>query len=102
MNDYTQSSVTYMILNFYFSPLSQEEEIPELEIDIDELLELSDEGQRTRLEVPVSVHICIWFDPFLDYRVATFAEKNANVRVSLLLFVVFFRSCCKNAGSQRR
>ncbi|MED6280114.1 hypothetical protein CHARACLAT_007583 [Characodon lateralis] len=30
--------------------LSQEEEIPELEIDIDELLELPDEGQRTRLE----------------------------------------------------
>uniref|UniRef100_A0A3Q0SFJ3 Protein phosphatase 1 regulatory inhibitor subunit 14D n=1 Tax=Amphilophus citrinellus TaxID=61819 RepID=A0A3Q0SFJ3_AMPCI len=30
----------------------EEEEIPELEIDIDELLELSDEGQRTRLEVP--------------------------------------------------
>lgn len=29
----------------------QEEEIPELEIDIDELLELSDEGQRTRLHV---------------------------------------------------
>uniref|UniRef100_A0A3B4EUB7 Protein phosphatase 1 regulatory subunit 14B-like n=2 Tax=Haplochromini TaxID=319058 RepID=A0A3B4EUB7_9CICH len=29
----------------------EEEEIPELEIDIDELLELSDEGQRTRLEV---------------------------------------------------
>uniref|UniRef100_A0A3P8RLP2 Protein phosphatase 1 regulatory inhibitor subunit 14D n=1 Tax=Amphiprion percula TaxID=161767 RepID=A0A3P8RLP2_AMPPE len=27
----------------------EEEEIPELEIDIDELLELSDEGQRTRL-----------------------------------------------------
>uniref|UniRef100_A0A3B4U694 Protein phosphatase 1 regulatory inhibitor subunit 14D n=1 Tax=Seriola dumerili TaxID=41447 RepID=A0A3B4U694_SERDU len=29
----------------------EEEEIPELEIDIDELLELSDEGQRTRLHV---------------------------------------------------
>lgn len=29
----------------------QEEEIPELEIDIDELLELTDEGQRTRLQV---------------------------------------------------
>uniref|UniRef100_A0A3B3Y9R7 Protein phosphatase 1, regulatory (inhibitor) subunit 14Ba n=1 Tax=Poecilia mexicana TaxID=48701 RepID=A0A3B3Y9R7_9TELE len=28
----------------------EEEEIPELEIDIDELLELPDEGQRTRLE----------------------------------------------------
>ncbi|XP_039992956.1 protein phosphatase 1 regulatory subunit 14B isoform X1 [Xiphias gladius] len=28
----------------------EEEEIPELEIDIDELLELSDEGQRTRLQ----------------------------------------------------
>uniref|UniRef100_A0A672I425 Zgc:162989 n=2 Tax=Salarias fasciatus TaxID=181472 RepID=A0A672I425_SALFA len=27
----------------------EEEEIPELEIDIDELLELPDEGQRTRL-----------------------------------------------------
>lgn len=31
--------------------LLQEEEIPELEIDIDELLELTDEGQRTRLQV---------------------------------------------------
>lgn len=31
--------------------LLQEEEIPELEIDIDELLELSDEGQRSRLQV---------------------------------------------------
>lgn len=29
----------------------QEEEIPELEIDIDELLELTDEGQRSRLQV---------------------------------------------------
>uniref|UniRef100_A0A3Q3GM68 Protein phosphatase 1 regulatory inhibitor subunit 14D n=1 Tax=Labrus bergylta TaxID=56723 RepID=A0A3Q3GM68_9LABR len=29
----------------------EEEEIPELEIDIDELLELTDEGQRTRLQV---------------------------------------------------
>uniref|UniRef100_A0AAR2J1E5 Uncharacterized protein n=1 Tax=Pygocentrus nattereri TaxID=42514 RepID=A0AAR2J1E5_PYGNA len=29
----------------------EEEEIPELEIDIDELLELSDEEQRTRLHV---------------------------------------------------
>ncbi|KAG8013619.1 Protein phosphatase 1 regulatory subunit 14B, partial [Nibea albiflora] len=28
----------------------EEEEIPELEIDIDELLELTDEGQRTRLQ----------------------------------------------------
>lgn len=28
----------------------EEEEIPELEIDIDELLELSDEGQRSRLK----------------------------------------------------
>ncbi|TKS86541.1 Protein phosphatase 1 regulatory subunit 14B [Collichthys lucidus] len=30
--------------------LTTEEEIPELEIDIDELLELTDEGQRTRLQ----------------------------------------------------
>lgn len=29
----------------------QEEEIPELEIDIDELLELKDEEQRSRLHV---------------------------------------------------
>ncbi|KAM9777880.1 protein phosphatase 1 regulatory subunit 14B [Neosynchiropus ocellatus] len=28
----------------------EEEDIPELEIDIDELLELTDEGQRTRLQ----------------------------------------------------
>uniref|UniRef100_A0A3Q2CYR6 Protein phosphatase 1 regulatory inhibitor subunit 14D n=1 Tax=Cyprinodon variegatus TaxID=28743 RepID=A0A3Q2CYR6_CYPVA len=28
----------------------EEEEIPEIEIDIDELLELPDEGQRTRLQ----------------------------------------------------
>lgn len=34
-----------------FSLPLQEEEIPELEIDIDELLELTDEGQRTRLQV---------------------------------------------------
>lgn len=32
----------------------QEEEIPELEIDIDELLELTDEGQRSRLQVSSS------------------------------------------------
>ncbi|TNM95573.1 protein phosphatase 1 regulatory subunit 14B isoform X2 [Takifugu flavidus] len=30
--------------------VSPEEEIPELEIDIDELLELTDEGQRSRLQ----------------------------------------------------
>lgn len=40
---------TYCLL--CFSLFSQEEEIPELEIDIDELLELTDEGQRTRLQV---------------------------------------------------
>lgn len=34
----------------------QEEEIPELEIDIDELLELSDEGQRSRLKVSLCTH----------------------------------------------
>nr|XP_020470160.1 protein phosphatase 1 regulatory subunit 14B-like [Monopterus albus] len=32
----------------------EEEDIPELEIDIDELLELSDEGQRSRLMVRLS------------------------------------------------
>lgn len=35
----------------YVSHSFQEEEIPELEIDIDELLELSDEGQRIRMQV---------------------------------------------------
>lgn len=39
------------VFNLYLSLLLQEEEIPELEIDIDELLELEDEGQRTRLQV---------------------------------------------------
>lgn len=34
-----------------FFIVAQEEEIPELEIDIDELLELTDEGQRSRLQV---------------------------------------------------
>lgn len=69
-----------MILNFYFSPLSQEEEIPELEIDIDELLELSDEGQRTRLEVPVSVHICIWFDPFSGLQSCNFCREKCKCK----------------------
>lgn len=41
----------YTLLNVYFSLFFQEEEIPELEIDIDELLELPDEGQRTKLQV---------------------------------------------------
>lgn len=36
----------------------QEEEIPELEIDIDELLELTDEGQRSRLQVSSSRNYC--------------------------------------------
>lgn len=45
------SSRGILLLTFCFSLLSQEEEIPELEIDIDELLELTDEGQRTRLHV---------------------------------------------------
>lgn len=41
-----------MVKLTFISPLiSQEEEIPELEIDIDELLELPDEGQRIRLQV---------------------------------------------------
>lgn len=38
-------------VNLCFLCFLQEEEIPELEIDIDELLELTDEGQRTRLQV---------------------------------------------------
>lgn len=42
------------IINFYFPLISQEEEIPELEIDIDELLELPDEGQRSRLQVQLN------------------------------------------------
>lgn len=41
-----------IVFKFYHvCALPQEEEIPELEIDIDELLELTDEEQRTRLHV---------------------------------------------------
>lgn len=45
----------------------QEEEIPELEIDIDELLELTDEGQRSRLQVRrrVTVKIIMCHEPGL-------------------------------------
>lgn len=41
----------FNLMSFLFPAAFQEEEIPELEIDIDELLELTDEGQRTRLQV---------------------------------------------------
>lgn len=40
-----------LMSDLLFLLVVQEEEIPELEIDIDELLELSDEGQRSRLQV---------------------------------------------------
>lgn len=42
------------IMNICVSVLLKEEEIPELEIDIDELLELTDEGQRIRLQVRIN------------------------------------------------
>lgn len=42
---------SWTTLNIYVSLILQEEDIPELEIDIDELLELTDEGQRSRLQV---------------------------------------------------
>lgn len=47
----------------------QEEEIPELEIDIDELLELTDEGQRSRLQVRwrVTVKIIVLHEPVLFF-----------------------------------
>lgn len=45
--------------NIHVGPVvPQEEEIPELEIDIDELLELTDEGQRSRLQVSLSENDC--------------------------------------------
>lgn len=51
-------------LKHYVSLILQEEDIPELEIDIDELLELSDEGQRSRLQVKA---IYLYIQSFMCY-----------------------------------
>ena len=45
----------------------QAEEIPELEIDIDELLELSEEGQRSRLQVSPHTSVQITWSCILPY-----------------------------------
>lgn len=47
----SSSKSEILMSDLLFLIVVQEEEIPELEIDIDELLELTDEGQRSRLQV---------------------------------------------------
>ena len=51
---YSNKGISTKGSNFCVLLFLQEEEIPELEIDIDELLELTDEGQRSRLQVRLS------------------------------------------------
>lgn len=73
--------------------LSQEEEIPELEIDIDELLELPDEGQRSRLQVKTAQFHLIYFYIFHNLLLDNMTgHQNCKQMTNLSLEGLKFRS----------
>uniref|UniRef100_A0A3Q3J5Q2 Uncharacterized protein n=1 Tax=Monopterus albus TaxID=43700 RepID=A0A3Q3J5Q2_MONAL len=58
----------------------EEEDIPELEIDIDELLELSDEGQRSRLMKCTHIYVYNDFISGLLYRIKGLRKMSGPLK----------------------